>query len=404
MWRNVVELVIGPEEDDFMRNYRISPFLLLVAALGCGSEDRSTGTAATEPFGSVSITAAGGQGGQAAGAVFTLNNNPSGNAVMVFPRNEDGSLGAPTRFPTGGTGTGGGLGNQGALTYSPVDQLLCVVNPGSNSISTLRATSAGLQLVETVASGGERPISLTRHGQLLYVLNAGGPGGIAGFRLTPGGNLISIPKSAQPLGSIAAGSAQIGFSPNGRHLVVTEKATNTISVYSVGANGRPSEPFTQPSNGQTPFGFEFDPAGHLIVSEAFGGAPGLSVVSSYSLEEDGTLTVITGSMATTQSAACWIAISGGGQFAYATNTGSDNITGFAIGAGGTLARLDTDGITATSGDGPIDAAFAGASRFLYVLNGRDQTLSAFERGDDGALAPLPGMGGLPMGANGLAAR
>ena len=47
------------------------------------------------------------------GAVYTLTNEASGNAVAVFDRASDGSLTPDGTVPTGGNGTGAGLGSQG---------------------------------------------------------------------------------------------------------------------------------------------------------------------------------------------------------------------------------------------------------------------------------------------------
>src|SRR5437660_7193958 len=52
------------------------------------------------------------------GAVYTQTNSPGANSIVVFPRTADGSLGAPQLVTTGGAGTGGGLGNQGAVVLS----------------------------------------------------------------------------------------------------------------------------------------------------------------------------------------------------------------------------------------------------------------------------------------------
>ena len=41
------------------------------------------------------------------GAVYTMTNDPAGNAVLVFNRAEDGTLTAGGTFSTGGLGTGG---------------------------------------------------------------------------------------------------------------------------------------------------------------------------------------------------------------------------------------------------------------------------------------------------------
>src|SRR6266540_728306 len=59
--------------------------------------------------------AAGGRGG----AVFTESNQASGNAILMWNRATDGSLTPAPSLPTGGLGTGAGLGSQGAVTLSP---------------------------------------------------------------------------------------------------------------------------------------------------------------------------------------------------------------------------------------------------------------------------------------------
>ena len=177
---------------------------------------------------------------------------------------------------TGGNGTGAGLGSQGALVLD--DDRLFAVNAGSNSLSLLHVGRRGkVRLADVDPSGGARPISVTVHGKFVYVLNAGDastPANIRGF-LALWGQLVPLPGSTRPLSAAAPDPAQVEFSPNGRQLVVTEKATNMIVTYEV-RRGYASGPNAQPSAGQTPFGFGFDRRGLLIVSEAFGGAPDAS--------------------------------------------------------------------------------------------------------------------------------
>lgn len=338
----------------------------------------------------------------APGAVFVASNAVNGNQVLRFARAANGDLSAPVLFATGGVGTGGGLGNQGGVVLSDNRRWLLVVNAGSNEVSLFRVTSGGLVLVDQVSSGGVRPVSVALFGSLVYVLNAGGTGNISGFLLT-GDRLTPLSNSTRPLSSAAAGAAQVGFSPNGRRLVVTEKATNTISVYGIGSDGRASGPNAQPSRGATPFGFSFDRSGVLVVSEAFGGAPGASALSSYRVRDGGVLSVISGSVGTLQSAACWVVITPNGRYAYTSNTGSGTISGFGLGGSGALSRLDADGITGTAGGGPIDLALSGNGRYLYSLNSGPGSISAFQVGGGGSLSPLSVTTGVPAGANGMAA-
>jgi 6-phosphogluconolactonase len=339
------------------------------------------------------------------GAVYTLTNSASGNAVAVFDRDrDDGSLTAAGTVATGGVGTGTGLGSQGALVLD--DHRLFAVNAGSNTVSLLQVGQRGrVRLADVAPSGGARPISLTVHGKLVYVLNAGDAtraANIKGF-LALWGQLIPLPGSSRPLSTAAPDPAQIEFSPDGRHLVVTEKATNMIVTYRVRL-GFAGAPNAQPSAGETPFGFAFDKRGRLIVSEAFGGAPDASVLSSYALADDGTITPITPNAATTETAACWVVVTRNGRYTYTTNTGSNSISGYGIGNDGSLKLLDADGVTASTGATPIDLALTKQSRLLYALNSGVPEIQGFAVNGDGSLDPLGAVGGLPASAVGLAAR
>jgi 6-phosphogluconolactonase len=339
------------------------------------------------------------------GAVYTLTNSASGNAVAIFDRASDGSLTPDGTVPTGGNGAGAGLGSQGALVLDR--NRLFAVNAGSNTISMLRVGRGGnVWLQDTAPAGGVGPISVTVHGKLVYVVNQGDAttaANIKGF-LALFGQLVPLPGSSRPLSAAAPGPAQIEFSPNGRHLVVTEKMTNVISTYRVGLFGFASGPNAQPSAGETPFGFAFDKRGRLIVSEAFGGAPDASVLSSYSLAADGTITPITPNVATTETAACWVVVTQNGRYTYTTNTGSNSISGYRIGNDGGLTLLDADGVTAATGATPIDMALSRGSRFLYTLNSGTPEVQGFGVNGDGSLDVLGTVAGLPAGAVGLAAR
>ena len=105
-----------------------------------------------------------------------------------------------------------------------------------------------------------------------------------------------------------------------------------------------------------------------------------------------------------RAAACWVVATHSGRFAYTTNTGSASVSGYSIAADGTPTLLDSNGITAVTGKGPIDAGFSFGDRFLYVLDSGDHSISAFSVRHDGALSPVGTTTGLPAGANGLAAR
>src|ERR1043165_3132622 len=104
------------------------------------------------------------------GAVFTVSNESNGNRVIAFMRDDDGELTAAGAIATQGNGSGDSLGSQGALVLSEDPRFLLVVNAGSNDVSSFAVEGAQLKLVDRVASGGIRPISVTTRRGLAYVL------------------------------------------------------------------------------------------------------------------------------------------------------------------------------------------------------------------------------------------
>src|SRR5918994_1288450 len=159
----------------------------------------------------------------APGAVYALTNSTAGNAVVVYDRGGDGSLTPAGSYPTGGAGTGAGLGSQGGVVVSDNHRLLFAVNAGSNSISSFRIRPDGLELVDTVLSGGTLPTSIAFSKGIAYVLNAGVPNNVSGFAVDANGNLTPTPASVRPLSAASTAPAQVGFSDDGATVVVSER-------------------------------------------------------------------------------------------------------------------------------------------------------------------------------------
>jgi 6-phosphogluconolactonase len=349
-----------------------------------------------------------------AGAVYVLTNQPT-NSVAVFRHNARGMLTAAGEFPTGGAGdptpqppdpTTDPLASQGALIMSRGNQYLYAVNAASNQISVLRVRKNSLDIVDIVDSGGTRPISLAVHDDLLYVLNEGGTPNITGFTIEDDGTLTPLSGSTQPLiGGAAADPAQIGFSHDGTLLVVTEKAGNRLNTYTIDDDGLPSAPIDNASNGMTPFGFAFNNGDTLIVSEAFGGATNQSAASSYIGRNDGTLQMISGSVPNSQTGSCWVVIPNNGKTAFVSNTGSGTISSYHINAeDGSLSLLNPAAADTGTGSAPIDMDLSVNSRLLFVLLGGSQSVASFRVSKNGNLTPVDTAGGLPLGAQGIAAK
>jgi len=104
-------------------------------------------------------------------------------------------------------------------------------------------------------------------------------------------------------------------------------------------------------------------------------------------DHDDELDAVTRSAPTTQTAACWVAITPDGKLAYAANTGSGTVTGYRIGRGGALARVD-GGATGTTGGAAIDVAVSPDGDTLYALASGINQITAFHVRADGSLVRL----------------
>ena len=374
--------------------HRLVALGALVALAGCSQDHSVTGLEAnrTADFGASAAASA-----DAPSAVYALTNAAGANAVAIYARAADGTLTWLGSVATGGSGAGSSLGSQGAVALSDDGRWLFAVNAGSNDISAFQVMPSGLALTSHVASGGIRPISVTVHDNVVYVLNAGGDGNISGFTVGSGGALTPIAGSTRSLSGSAVGPAQVSFSPNGRWLVVTEKATNRLDVYAVGSDGSASAAVTTASAGGTPFGFAFGHRDELFVSEAAGSA------SSYEIDDSGALALASGAVLTHQGAPCWAAVTKNGKFGYTANAQGGSISGFAIANDGSIGLIDADGRTAVVGGGNVDLAVSGNSRYLYQLTG-NRSISGFRIEADGHLTAVGNVVGLPPSTVGLVAR
>ena len=133
-------------------------------------------------------------------AVFVQTDNLSGNSVAAYNRASNGTLTLAATYPTGGVGgqlTGSvvdHLASQGSLTYDQDRGLLYAVNAGSNTVSVFAVSGDHLALRQVISSGGSFPVSVTVHGDLVYVLNALNGGSVYGYRVNEG-RLSPIPGS-----------------------------------------------------------------------------------------------------------------------------------------------------------------------------------------------------------------
>jgi 6-phosphogluconolactonase (cycloisomerase 2 family) len=341
----------------------------------------------------------------AKGVVFVQTNQPGGNQIVVYDQAADGTLSAAGTYATGGNGGSAlpgtesdRLASQSSLAYDSTHKLLIAVNAGSDTVSAFRVKGDRLELENVLPSGGQFPASVGVHDDLAYVLNSGGSGIVQGFRIE-GHGLESIPGSARSLGlantdppNFLSAPGQVGFTPDGSKLIVTTKAsTSSIDVFQVGHDGLLSAtPAVNPSATPVPFAFTFGPGGRLVDGEA-----GASSVTTYQIGQDGTL-ADPKSQSDGQAALCWIERVGG--FYFVSNTGSNTLSAFRVGADGQ--PLLVNPVAANTNHGPIDLASSG--HFLYAETGLTSTVDEFRVEHDGTLVPIGTVTGLPPGIEGIA--
>jgi 6-phosphogluconolactonase (cycloisomerase 2 family) len=345
-------------------------------------------------------------------AVFVQTNGARGNAVIAYGRGRDGRLTESGRFATGGRGASEDgavvdpLASQGSLTYDAAHHLLYAVNAGSDTVSVFDVRGVHLTRRQVLSSGGHFPVSVGVSHDLVYVLDAGGDGAIHGFRVV-GGRLSPIAGSTRglALGNAAtpfflSAPSQVALTPDARDVVVATKNHNKLDVFPLHRDGRPSaSPVVTASAGAVPFALSFDGRGRLLVAEASGGA------SSYALHRDGTLSVISGHVANGQSATCWSAMARG--YLFTANAGSATITAYLPGTAGVLHLRDANGVTATTGAGPVDLAASPDGGFLYQEATGAGAIDEFRVGRDGSLTLIGTVAGFPpdngSGMEGIAA-
>jgi 6-phosphogluconolactonase (cycloisomerase 2 family) len=333
------------------------------------------------------------------GYVYVQTNDADANEAIVYRREEDGRLARLGSFLTGGKGSGAPhLPSQSSVVLH--GENLFVTNAGSNDLTVFTIVGDELRALDVAASGGEAPRSVAVHEEHVYVLNTGGESNISGFRFD-GERLTELRGSRQQLGA-GSDPAQIAFAPNGRTLLVSDRA-DAIHIVPLDEAFIATRPQRHQSSGMTPYGFDIRDDGTVVVSEAAGAQAGKASASSYRLG-DGALAPVSGAIASTRSEVCWAVISKDGRTAFVTNFGDGTVSSYAIGDDGSIELHEAVAATTVDGEpGLRDEALSADGRFLYALHADTGNVYGWRVADDGTLAPIGSTNGLPLTAAGLAA-
>jgi len=333
--------------------------------------------------------------------LLVQSNEREGNQLLTYRRADDGQLTSTDTHPTGGAGDGAAhLPSQGSVVLVGDATHVLVTNAGSGDVSVFAVNDGGLSLAGRTPTG-PAPRSVAEHAGLVYVLNTG-DASVTGFRLDASG-LAPIPGSTRHLAE-GADPAQVGFSPDGGTLVVTDRAANALVAFPVQASGALGEPATVASAGPTPYGFAFTPSGTLVVTEAFGAQKGKAAASSYQLTGSSPAPV-TRSVGNGRSEICWAVATRDGRYVFTTNFADGAVSRYAVAADGALELQDaTAGLAEDGRTGLRDAALSSDDRFVYAIDADTRQIYGWSLGESGALSPLgswpaatPTLAGLAVG-------
>ena len=333
------------------------------------------------------------------GRVYVQTNEPD-NRVVAYDRDADGGLAEIGSYATGGKGDAvPHLTSQGSVVLTGDGKHLLVTNAGGDDLSVFAVTGDGLSLLGNVVTGAA-PKSVDEHEGLIYVLNTGVPSLIA-FRITDGaiapvvGSERMLPTGSDP--------AQVGFTPDGAALVVTERGTDAIEVFPVAPDGTLGAPTTIASSGPTPSGFAISSGGTLVVTEAFRAERGAAAASTYRVVGSG-IEPVTASVGNGRSEICWAVITPDDRFAFTTNFADGAVSRYAIGMDGALTLEDaTAGLTEDGRTGLRDEDLTPDGSALYAIDVDAGRIVGWSVGEDGTLVSIGTWGELPVSVAGLAA-
>lgn len=364
---------------------------------------------------------------------INLDSTEPANRIAMYDRAANGTLELMGYYNTGGQGSGpavrfagDGLGSGHSVWLHQNRRFLFATNAGSDTVSVFRIRNDGLTLVEVEPTGDGSvhqrfPNSVTQHGRLVYVMNSGGNGSITGFWMSSRGTLRPIPGSTRTIDAAQLrfppdpllNPAQIQFSPDGRFLVVTIKdgpapgaipgveptGEGRILTFEMDRTGRPSQTYQETTTDFAgPFGFNFDNNGNILTALFIGGPNLTSAAGSFSINNDGSLSAITGNVpAPTEIDLCWL--ENNGRFAYGSNYTTGTITSYTVGNDGSLTLLNpvagTTGPTPVSqGTTPLDLAITDDGRFLYNILPGAGRVAGWAINNDGSLTSVGEFEGL----------
>ncbi len=293
------------------------------------------------------------QGPKAQHFVYVESDDPAGNAIFAFSRNNaDGSLeplpGSP--FSTGGLGISfttalGPFDSDQEIIVNSAHTLLFAVNGGSDTIAVFKINADG-SLAPVAGSpfpsGGSNPVSVgLSNDDVLVVVNQDQdpdhPGlflpNYTSFSVSPKGQLTPVRNSTI---SLDAGSSpsQALISPDGGLMFGAEFLGGLLRTLQIRANGRliqadaqplPPAEFAETGAAPDPLGLAVHPTQNLLYVDFVT----ISRIAVYRYNEKGKLDFLR-TVPDSGAAPCWALVNKAGTRLYASNTGDSSVSVYDI--------------------------------------------------------------------------
>ena len=277
------------------------------------------------------------------------------------------------------------------------DQYVYITNSATNTLSRLSVGAGGLMTQVELVSTGQNPTSVVIHpnGKYVYVANYSNST-INFYSLLngslSGGYVTSLDPNYNDNNNIninqTYGPNYLTITPNGSYLYCVNRNNGTISEYQISSSGvltSIGSTFVSPGINS----MAIDPSGSYVYVS---GGPSSSTLYEYQIQSNGTLLPLRpeplNEIHDHISGPTAVHVSPGGKFAYVVNSNStsNSVAVYSIGAGGTLAYSTN----ITTGSVPHDIAFSPSGAYAYVSNyGGSGTISQYTvNPSSGALTPM----------------
>jgi DNA-binding beta-propeller fold protein YncE len=281
-----------------------------------------------------------------------------------------------------------------SIALDPAGRFAYVLNGGCEggfaayvSMYTINPTTGALTTIGSPVPTygfGDYPgsINVDPLGKFVYVTNEGDPwsgddGNVEIYSidamtgaLTPTGSIIgNCPGLCNPSPMVVDASGKFAY-------VVTGGAgvPFNIAMYTIDATTGALTSIGSIAAGTVPVSVAVDPAGKFVYVATANATPGLAgSLSTYAINTTTGVLVSTGTIGAGTDPS-FIAVDPTGEFAYVTNSGSNNVSIYTINsATGSLASVGT----IAAGTDPVSVAVDPAGRFAYVTNSSSNNVSMY---------------------------